>query len=172
MSEAFEPIENSAGQVYGSPSNDVGPKASTATGSDQWTAMGPSGQSVKVEAASASMITSAPWIPAFSPALKPLRSLPSASLSYDVASTAKPVSEAYRIVNELSGGRVIIPREVREALGIKPGESLRLTVEGNKMVLTRSMSPEEFLKKKGVIKEGSPLPLTDPLSMKKIWEAP
>jgi len=69
-------------------------------------------------------------------------------------------------------GRVMIPREVREALGIKPGESLRLTVEGDKMVLTRPMSPEEFLKKKGVIKEGSPLPLTDPLSMKKIWEAP
>ena len=59
-------------------------------------------------------------------------------------------------------GRVMIPREVREALGIKPGESLRLTVEGDKMVLTRPMSPEEFLKKKRRHKGGISAPANRP----------
>ncbi|WP_449463059.1 AbrB/MazE/SpoVT family DNA-binding domain-containing protein [Tardisphaera miroshnichenkoae] len=68
-------------------------------------------------------------------------------------------------------GRVIIPRRIRDTIGIKPGENLRVSVEDGKIVLTKSMSPEEFLKKKGFIKEGSSLPLADPLTLKKIWEA-
>ncbi len=43
---------------------------------------------------------------------------------------------------------MFIQREARKALEIKPGESLRLTVEGDKMVLTKPVSPEEFLKKR------------------------
>ena len=105
LRKAFGSVpEIPADQDYELPSNVV-VSASTVIGSDQWRAMGLSEQSATVASTSALMITSVPLIPVFSPALKPLRSLPSVSLSYDMASTAKPVLEAYRIVNEVSGGR-------------------------------------------------------------------
>jgi len=91
------------------PSNDVGTNASTATGSDQWRAMGPSGQSVSGEIANTSILTSARWVPVLSPTLKPSKPFPGASLSYSnsMAFTADPISEARRIMNEVSGGRVV-----------------------------------------------------------------
>ena len=40
-----------------------------------------------------------------------------------------------RKVDEL--GRVVLPREMRRVLGIKPGESLNITAEGDRIILTK-----------------------------------
>jgi hypothetical protein len=109
LREAFGPVpEISADQSYGLLSSGVVTSASTATGSDQWRVMGPSGQSVSGEIASIEVLAIAQWV-VLSPTLKPSKPFLGASLSYDKASasTADPMSEARSIMNEVSGGRVV-----------------------------------------------------------------
>ncbi len=38
-------------------------------------------------------------------------------------------------------GRITIPREIRERLGLKPGEKLLIRVEGDVIVITRASNP-------------------------------
>lgn len=44
-------------------------------------------------------------------------------------------------VKTSSKGQVVIPKEIREALGIKPGSVLKVYVEGRKIVLEPAQSP-------------------------------
>jgi AbrB family looped-hinge helix DNA binding protein len=67
-------------------------------------------------------------------------------------------------------GRVLIPKEVREKVGLQVGGKARLKIEKENIVIMPPISPEEFIKEmEGCIKEG--VPLIDPLKLKKIWES-
>ena len=67
-------------------------------------------------------------------------------------------------------GRVCIPNEIRKMLNIKPGEKILFQVKDDKLILRKSTSIEEFIKKsedfskklKGIIKE--------PIEFKKMFE--
>jgi len=68
-------------------------------------------------------------------------------------------------------GRIVIPRQLREGLGLHEGAKVRLTLEERKIIIMRPVAPEEFIREmEGCIKEGSPIPEIDPLELKKIWE--
>lgn len=64
-------------------------------------------------------------------------------------------------------GRVLIPREIREALALKPNQKLKVETRGNEIVLRPVIQVEKFSKElKGCI-HGSNL---KPLQLKEIWE--
>jgi len=66
-------------------------------------------------------------------------------------------------------GRVLIPKEVRDKVGLKAGGKARLKVENEKIIIMPPISPEEFIEEmEGCIREGTPA--IDPLKLKKIWE--
>ena len=66
-------------------------------------------------------------------------------------------------------GRVLIPKEIRDKVGLQAGGRARLKVEEENIVIMPPVSPEEFIKEmEGCIKEGTPT--ADPLSLKKMWE--
>ncbi len=68
-----------------------------------------------------------------------------------------------------SKGRILIPKEIREKIGLKAGDRTRLKVEEGKIIVIPPISPEEFIEEmEGCIKEGTPT--IDPLRLKKIWE--
>ncbi|MCK6479853.1 MAG: AbrB/MazE/SpoVT family DNA-binding domain-containing protein [Planctomycetaceae bacterium] len=48
-------------------------------------------------------------------------------------------------------GRVVIPREVREKLGLHPGDSLALAIQGGALLLRREPPPREGVVYKGGI---------------------
>ncbi len=46
-------------------------------------------------------------------------------------------------VKTSSKGQVVIPKEIRDALGIKPGSILNVRVEGKKIILEPASSPPD-----------------------------
>ena len=68
-------------------------------------------------------------------------------------------------------GRIVISKSVRDALGLKNGMRVRIHVESNRLVIEKSVSPDEFrAKMRGFIKKGSEVPVSDPLKLKQIWK--
>jgi AbrB family looped-hinge helix DNA binding protein len=68
-------------------------------------------------------------------------------------------------------GRIVIPRHLREGLGLHEGAKVRLTLEEEKILITRPVTPEKFIHEmEGCIKENSPITKINPLDIKKIWE--
>lgn len=66
-------------------------------------------------------------------------------------------------------GRILIPKEIREKIGLKTCGKARLKVEKEKLVIMPPTSPEQFIKEmEGCIKEGTPS--INPLELKKMWE--
>jgi AbrB family looped-hinge helix DNA binding protein len=66
-------------------------------------------------------------------------------------------------------GRVLIPKEVRDKVGLRTGGKARLKIEKENIVIMPPISPEEFIKEmEGCIREGNPT--IDPLKLKKMWE--
>jgi AbrB family looped-hinge helix DNA binding protein len=66
-------------------------------------------------------------------------------------------------------GRLLIPKEVREGVGLQLGGKARLKVQNETIVIMPPISPEEFIKEmEGCIKEGTPT--INPLELKKMWE--
>ena len=66
-------------------------------------------------------------------------------------------------------GRVLIPKEVRDRVGLKAGGRARLKVENERIIIMPPTSPEEFIEEmEGCIREGTPT--INPLKLKKIWE--
>ena len=65
-------------------------------------------------------------------------------------------------------GRVLIPKEVRDRVGLQPKGKVWLIVENGKIIITPQISPEKFIEEMdGCIKKGTPA--MDPLKLKKIW---
>lgn len=68
-------------------------------------------------------------------------------------------------------GRIVISKDVRNSLGLKNGMRVRLHVESDRLIIEKTVSPEEFLTRmKGFIKKGSKVPVSDPLKLKQIWK--
>lgn len=69
-------------------------------------------------------------------------------------------------------GRIVLPKAFREDLGLEAGSKVRLSLQGNRIILTPPVKPEEFMQRmKGCIKEGSALPRVHPLELRRIWES-
>jgi len=72
-------------------------------------------------------------------------------------------------VNVDDKGRVLIPKDVRDRVGLKAGGRARLKVENERIIIMPPISPEEFIEEmEGCIREGTPT--VDPLKLKEIWE--
>lgn len=68
-------------------------------------------------------------------------------------------------------GRILIPKEIRERIGLQPGSGARLEVEDDRLIITPPLSPEKFIQQmQGCITEGEPS--IEPLRLKEIWEQP
>jgi AbrB family looped-hinge helix DNA binding protein len=66
-------------------------------------------------------------------------------------------------------GRVLIPKEIRDEVGLQAGGKARLKIEKENIIVMPPISPEEFIKgMEGCIREGTPA--IDPLKLKKMWE--
>jgi AbrB family looped-hinge helix DNA binding protein len=66
-------------------------------------------------------------------------------------------------------GRVLIPKELRDKVGLQAGGKARLKIEKENIIIMPPISPEEFIKEmEGCITEGTPT--IDPLKLKKMWE--
>ena len=66
-------------------------------------------------------------------------------------------------------GRVLIPKEIRDKIGLRVGGKARLKIEKENINIMPPISPEEFIKEmEGCIREGTPT--IDPLKLKKMWE--
>ena len=68
-----------------------------------------------------------------------------------------------------SKGRLLIPKEVRDKVGLKTGGKARLKVEKESIIIMAPISPDEFIAEmEGCIKEGPPT--INPLDLKMMWE--
>lgn len=66
-------------------------------------------------------------------------------------------------------GRILIPKDLREKAGLKPGDRARLKVERGRIVIIPPISPQEFIQEmEGCIAKGAPS--IDPLKLKRIWK--
>lgn len=66
-------------------------------------------------------------------------------------------------------GRITIPKEERERLGLKPGEKLMIIEKDGELIIRKVITPDDFINNlKGCItkEEGQ----FDPLELKEIWE--
>lgn len=68
-------------------------------------------------------------------------------------------------------GRIIVPKPLRSELGIAEGSQVRLQVEKERLVISKVVEADEFIRDmEGFVREGSKLPFVDPLSLRRIWE--
>ena len=66
-------------------------------------------------------------------------------------------------------GRVLIPKKIRDKIGLQTGGKAQLKIEKNHIIIMPPTSPEEFIKEmEGCITENTPT--IDPLNLKKMWE--
>lgn len=71
-------------------------------------------------------------------------------------------------------GRVLIPKSLRDHLGLTPGAPVEIVEEDGRLVLQRAVDAKEALRSLlGVLHEGNRVPdapKIDPLKIKEIWE--
>ncbi|MBI2672227.1 AbrB/MazE/SpoVT family DNA-binding domain-containing protein [Candidatus Woesearchaeota archaeon] len=64
-------------------------------------------------------------------------------------------------------GRLLIPKKIREKLGLRTGEELTIETKEDKMIISAFKTMPEFVSSlKGCVKESR----IKPLELKKIWE--
>ncbi|MDY6773780.1 MAG: AbrB/MazE/SpoVT family DNA-binding domain-containing protein [Candidatus Nanohaloarchaea archaeon] len=63
-------------------------------------------------------------------------------------------------------GRVLIPKEVREELGLRGGEEVRVREKDGSVVIKPVRSVDEIEHLRGCVKESE----IDPLELKEMWE--
>ncbi|MBU2559698.1 AbrB/MazE/SpoVT family DNA-binding domain-containing protein [archaeon] len=69
-------------------------------------------------------------------------------------------------------GRITIPSEIRNLMGIKPEQEVIVEQKDDEMVITRPIEPEEFIEgARGLQKaiKASKTKKEDPLKVKEIW---
>ena len=68
-------------------------------------------------------------------------------------------------------GRIVIPKKIRDSLSLKAGIKVKLRMESDRLIIEKTLSPEEFIEKmRGFIKKGSNIPVSDPIDLKEIWK--
>jgi len=79
------------------------------------------------------------------------------------------ISHARSAVDEK--GRIILPKAIRTDLGLTEGSEVVVRLEKQRVIVSKAVNPEDFIRDmEGFVKDDSPLPLVDPLSLKRIWE--
>jgi len=64
-------------------------------------------------------------------------------------------------------GRILIPKSIREELGLHGGEKMRVDREDDEIIIKPIKDVSDLQELKGCIKKSS----IDPLDLKKIWRA-
>ena len=65
-------------------------------------------------------------------------------------------------------GRITIPKEEREKLGLKPGEKIVIRTKDNELIIKKLVTIDDFITNlRGCIQ--TPSEETDPLKLKSIW---
>lgn len=68
-------------------------------------------------------------------------------------------------------GRIVVPKPIRKELRLTEGSRVSVEVEREKLVVSRAVEPKEFISEmEGFVREHSPVPLVDPISIKRKWE--
>lgn len=68
-------------------------------------------------------------------------------------------------------GRIILPKPLRTELGITERSEVIVQLEKERLVVSKGVDPDDFIRDmEGFVREDSKLPLTDPLSLKRVWE--
>ncbi len=67
-------------------------------------------------------------------------------------------------------GRVCIPNEIRKMLNLKSGERMLFQVQDGKIILRKSTSMEEFIKKSEDFSEKLKVATKDTIEFKKMFE--
>ncbi len=67
-------------------------------------------------------------------------------------------------------GRVCIPNEIRKLLNLKVGEKILFQVQEDKIILRKSISMEEFVKKSEVFSKKLKESIKEPIEFKKMFE--
>lgn len=62
-------------------------------------------------------------------------------------------------------GRVLIPKEIRDQLGLHGGQELRVEVDGEGIRITKTGGEERLRQVKGCVSD----PDADPMEAKRIW---
>jgi AbrB family looped-hinge helix DNA binding protein len=89
----------------------------------------------------------------------------------NVGSKVGKVSLARTIVDEK--GRIILPKRLRLGLGLTEGSQVSVQLQKERLIISKVVNPDDFIRDmEGFVKKDSPLPLLDPLSLKRIWERP
>ena len=66
-------------------------------------------------------------------------------------------------------GRILIPKEMRDRLGLRKGNRAKVEVLDGKLILMPLVSAARFIEEmEGCIREGEPA--TDPMRLKEMWE--
>ena len=69
-----------------------------------------------------------------------------------------------------SKGRIVIPEKVRKKVGLEAGSRVKVSIERKSVVIAKSVDPKEFIEEmEGVLKEASPVQVSNPLRLKEIW---
>ncbi|MHA1771724.1 MAG: AbrB/MazE/SpoVT family DNA-binding domain-containing protein [Candidatus Thorarchaeota archaeon] len=64
-------------------------------------------------------------------------------------------------------GRITIPKDVRDKVGLKAGDSIIISAKGDKVILTKAVDVKTFIKElRGCITIKGDI---DPLDLKRIW---
>lgn len=67
-------------------------------------------------------------------------------------------------------GRVCIPNEIRKMLNLKSGEKILFQVQDDKIILRKSTSMEEFIKKSEEFSEKLKEEIKEPIEFRKMFE--
>jgi len=67
-------------------------------------------------------------------------------------------------------GRIIIPIEIRKLLNLKTGEKILFQVQEDKIILRKSISMEEFVKKSKTFSDKLKASSKEPIEFKKMFD--
>ena len=66
--------------------------------------------------------------------------------------------------------RIVLPEEVRRKSGVKIGSKMRVSMKNRSIILSKSVDADEFIRRmEGILKDGSPVHVSDPIKLKEIW---
>jgi AbrB family looped-hinge helix DNA binding protein len=66
--------------------------------------------------------------------------------------------------------RIILPEDVRRKSGVRTGSILKVSIKDGSIILSKSISPHQFIERmEGLLRDDSPVQVSDPLKLKEIW---
>lgn len=62
-------------------------------------------------------------------------------------------------------GRILIPKDIRNKIGLRPGQQIRIQLQDNAALITPTSNKETLKQLKGCVKTSN----LDPLTLKNLW---